>query len=166
MSLVKRIFTAKRFGAASAFFGAICLSVLLLVWPKFQSYRQSFLVYSSLNGNISKMKLSLALGADANESECEAANCWTPLVAAVAANHPEAVQVLLERGADVNKKLKRGQTALMIASYHGDTEMVRLLISSGADVNVDCEGDTALAWARQKNHGEIVSLLIAAGATR
>jgi hypothetical protein len=166
MSLLKRIVTAKRFGAASAFFGAVCLSLLLFVWPKFQSYRQSFLVYSSLNGSISKMKLSLVLGADANEAECEAANCWTPLVAAAAANQPEAVQLLLERGADVNKKLKRGQTALMIASYHGDTELVRLLISSGADVNVDCEGDTALSWARQKNHAEIISLLVAAGATR
>jgi ankyrin repeat protein len=76
---------------------------------------------------MSKMKLSLALGADANESEFEASNCWIPLIAAVEANQPEAVHLLLERGADVNKKLKRGQTALMTASYHGDTGMIRLL---------------------------------------
>src|ERR1044072_3631355 len=90
---VKRVVTAKRFGAASAFLVAVCLSLLLFVWPKFQRYRQSFLVYSSLNGSISKMKLALALGADANQSECEAANCWTPLVAAAAANQPKAVQL-------------------------------------------------------------------------
>lgn len=166
MFLVKRIITAKRFGAATAFLGTIALSLLLFVLPNLHDYRQALLVYSALNGNTSRMKLLFALGADANELECQTAHCWTPLYAAAAADQYEAVQVLLARGADVNKKLKRGQTALMIASYHGDTDMVRLLISSGADVNGDCDGDTALSWAKEKGHTEIVNLLIATGATR
>ena len=166
MFLVKKIITTKRFGAASAFLGTIFLSLLLFVWPNLHDYRQALLVYSSLNGNTSRMKLLFALGADANEFECQTANCWTPLYAAAAANQSEAVQLLLARGADVNKKLKRGQTSLMIASYHGDIEMVRLLISSGADVNSDCEGETALSFAKQKGHAELANLLIATGASR
>lgn len=161
-----RVFTARRFGAASAFFGAIFLSLLLFVGLNIQSYRQSLLIHSSLSGNIRVMKLSFALGAAANDSECQSAYCWTPLVAAAAANKSEAVRLLLERGADVNKKLKRGPTALMIASFHGDIEMVRLLLANGADVNADCLGDTALSWAKQKGHPEVVNLLIASGATR
>ena len=158
--------TPRRFGAASAFLGAIFLSLLLFIGPKLQGQRQAFLVYSALNGNISRMKLLLALGADANELECQTAYCLTPLVAAASANQSAAVQMLIARGADVNKKLKRGQTALMIASFHGDTEMVKLLIASGADVNADYEGDTALSWAKQKGHQDVAKLLIEAGATK
>jgi hypothetical protein len=110
------------------------------------------------------MKLLLALGADANELECPTAYCLTPLVAAASANQSAAVQILIAHGADVNKKLKRGQTALMFAAYHGDTDMVQLLLSKGADPNVDCDGETALSYARKKGHDEIVSLLIASGA--
>lgn len=166
MMLVRRVFTAKRFGAAGVFFGAIFLSLVLIISLHFRSYRQSLLVHSSLSGNVAMMKLSLALGADANEFDCPTSYCWTPIVSAAAANRLEAVRLLLERGADVNKKLKRGPTALLIASFHGDIEMVRLLLANGADVNADCEGDTALSWAKQKGHPEVVNLLIASGATR
>jgi ankyrin repeat protein len=164
--LLRKVFTAKRFGAASAFFTAIFLSLLLIICPHFRSYRQSLLVHSSLSGNTGVMKLSLALGADANDFECQTSYCWTPLVSAAAANQSEAVRLLLDRGADINKKLKRGPTALMIASFHGDIEMVKLLLSNGADVNADCDGDTALRWAKQKGHPDVVNLLIASGATR
>ncbi len=166
MLLARKIITPRRFGAAIAFFGAIFLSLLLFIWPNLQSYRQALFVYSALNGNTGRMKLLLALGADVNELECPTALCFTPLVAAAAANQSEAVQMLIANGADVNKKLKRGQTALMIASFHGDTEMVRLLISSGADVNADYEGNTALSWAKQNGHEDTAKLLIEAGAIK
>jgi ankyrin repeat protein len=166
MLLLRKIITPRRFAAASAFLGAIFLSLLLFVWPNLQGYRQSLLIYSALNGNTGRMKLLLALGADANELECQTAYCLTPLVAAASANRSAAVQMLMAHGADINKKLKRGQTALMFASYHGDTEMVKLLIASGADVNADCDGDTALGWAKQKGHEDVAKLLIEAGATK
>jgi ankyrin repeat protein len=96
------------------------------------------------------MKLLLPVGADVNELECQTPRCLTPLIAAAETGQYEAAQLLLERGADVNKRMKRGQTALMFAS----------------DVNADSEGETALSWARQKRHAEITSLLISRGATR
>lgn len=108
----------------------------------------------------------LAVGADANEFECQTARCRTPLIAAAQGGRCEALKLLLARGADVNKKMKPGQTALMFASYYGHTETVRLLLTSGADVHADFEGDTALSWAKQKGHGEIVDLLTATAATR
>ncbi len=112
------------------------------------------------------MKLLLAVGADANEFECQTDRCRTPLIAAAQGGRCEAVQVLLARGANVNKRMKRGQTALMFASYYVHTEVVRLLLTNGADVNADFEGDTALSWTKQKGNGEIANLLIASGATR
>jgi ankyrin repeat protein len=166
MLSIPKVITTRRLGAGIAFAGAIALSVLILAWPSLRYYRQPVLVESALRGNISMIKLLLVLGADVNEFACPTSRCLTPIVAAAEANQVEAVQLLLARGANVNKRLRRGQTALMFASYHGDTEMVRVLLSSGADPNVVCEGESALSWAKQNGHAEIVNLLVAAGATR
>lgn len=166
MLLVKKMIIGRRVPAAIAFTGAIVFSLVLLSSPNLRNYRQVSFVESAYNGNIGCMKLLMAVGADANEFECQNARCRTPLIAAAEAGQYEAAQLLLARGADVNKRMTRGQTALMFASYHGHTELVRLLLGNGADVNADFEGDTALNWAKQKGHAEIVNLLIATGATR
>ena len=151
--------TRRRVGATIAFMAAVTFSLIILSWPNLPYYRQSALVDASLKGKLSTMKFLLALGADANDFECPNVRCLTPLVAAVEANQTEAVRLLLTRGANVNKKLRRGQTALMFASYKGNTELVRLLLSNAADPTADCEGNTALSWAKEKGHAEIVNLL-------
>lgn len=158
--------TGRRVAAAVAFTGAIVFSLLLFIWPNLRDYRQVAFIESALDGNVGRMKLLLAVGADPNGFECPTARCRTPLVAAAGEGHYEAAQLLLARGADVNRRMKRGQSALMFASYYGHTEMVRMLLTKGADVNADFEGDTALGWARQKGHAEIADLLIKSGATR
>ena len=44
--------------------------------------------------------------------------------------------LLLDRGADVNAKdLTNGQNALMFAAANGRTEVVKLLVSRGAELN-------------------------------
>ena len=166
MLLTTKMITGRRIAAVVAFTVALVLSLVLLSWPNVRNYRQAAFVESALNGNVGWMKLLLAAGADVDEFECPTARCRTPLIAAAQGGRCEALQLLLARGADVNKKMKRGQTALMFASYYGHTEAVRLLLTSGADVNADFEGDTALSWAKQEGHGEIADLLIATGATR
>lgn len=158
--------TRRRVAAAFAFTGAIVCSLVLLTWPNLHHYRQVAFVEAALNGNVGRMKLLMALGADPNEFECQSARCRTPLIAAAGEGHYEASELLLARGANVNKRMKRGQSALMFASYYGRTEVVKLLLARGADVNADFEGDTALTWAKQKGHGEIADLLIASGAMR
>ena len=54
----------------------------------------------------------------------------------------------------------------MFASYYGHTEIVRFLLAHGANANADFEGDTALGWAKEKDHTDIVNLLVAAGETK
>ncbi len=85
----------------------------------------------------------------------------TSLVAAAEAGHAEAVEKLLERGADVNQKNDIGQTPLMAAAAAGDEAMVEDFISAGADVNAkDPEGATALLLASRKGRAGIVELLL------
>ncbi|KAK0393333.1 hypothetical protein QR680_000156 [Steinernema hermaphroditum] len=71
------------------------------------------------------------------------------------------VQRLFQHG-DVNKKAEQhGQTALMLAASHGNVEGTKLLLASGADVNIqDEEGSTALMCAAEHGHTEVVRLLL------
>jgi ankyrin repeat protein len=53
----------------------------------------------------------------------------------------------------------------MTAAFMGHTEVGKMLVETGADVNArNDEGQTALMIAREKEHSLIVDLLIEAGA--
>ena len=49
--------------------------------------------------------------------------------------YTDIVKLLVENGADVNKKGANGLTALMLASSGGYLDIVEILIKNGADVN-------------------------------
>lgn len=73
---------------------------------------------------------------------------------------------LLSQGYDVNKRDAIGLTPLMIASGLGDVEMVKLLLSLGADVfcTDSSMGITALHKAAQCGSVEVAKLLLDNGA--
>ncbi|KAM4604764.1 KN motif and ankyrin repeat domain-containing protein 4-like isoform 1-T2 [Polymixia lowei] len=73
----------------------------------------------------------------------------------------EVVHKLMDLG-DVNIRSKQtGQTALQLAVRHGRVVMVRLLLSCGADANIqDSQGTTALMFACERGHTHIARLLL------
>ena len=73
-----------------------------------------------------------------------------------------AVTALLDKGADVNAKFRYGATALFKAAERGNTEVVKVLLARGADVSVKDTfyGATAMTWALDHNHDDIVSELL------
>jgi hypothetical protein len=88
------------------------------------------------------------------------------LLAATRKGDLAQVKALLDKGVSVNSKSPYGQTPLFFACDRGYTEIVKLLVDRGADVNVD---DTfyhanALSWAARKDHTEIVKILLDHGA--
>ena len=66
------------------------------------------------------------------------------------------VQLLVDRGADVNLRNRHGHTALMKAACKGKTKVVKLLVQvTDPDIDLfaqDASGKSALDWARLSDH--------------
>jgi uncharacterized protein len=120
---------------------------------------------SGIHPSSATVKALLAAGANVHDVSVSG---QAPLFLAARANSLEAVMLLLQAGADVNAKDKKGQTAIMFDSlwgYRPNLEIVRALLAAGADVNaVDQGGRTPLMFASQDAQVELVKLLVAAGA--
>jgi ankyrin repeat protein len=52
-----------------------------------------------------------------------------------AVGHPQIARMLLEHKADINAQSSEGHTPLHIASYHGSVDVAELLLRHGVDVN-------------------------------
>jgi len=72
----------------------------------------------------------------------------------------------LKNSADVNLKDFGGRSALMYASFEGHSEIVKMLIDYGADINTEAcdDGVTVLMSASSGGHLQIVRLLLENGA--
>lgn len=101
-------------------------------------------------------------------------NTWgTPLVFAAYVGHLEAVRVLIEAGADINKHATfhskcTTNSALRMACVLNHLDVVKQLIKAGADVNdesiTDGSSASALVVAVKRGYEACVALLINAGA--
>jgi hypothetical protein len=132
---------------------------LVIAYTMYEQRRWRFGDAAS-TGNLTMMRVIYALGVDVNGSEE-----WNPpMVAASSNGQNEAIEFLLDRGADVNTRSGNGWTPLMRAAFFGRTKTVKLLISHGADINAERGDETALSLAKQNVHTEVVELLRQAGA--
>lgn len=117
----------------------------------------------SERGATEVLRVLLDAGADVNVASDEI--CFTPLMAAARSGQRDAVQLLLEHGADPNLTCQTGSTALVFAAKKGHPAVVTLLLGHGSDANAG-EGScgTSLMWAARNGHAEVVNLLLRAGA--
>lgn len=77
----------------------------------------------------------------------------------------EALAPMLERGLPPNMTNHKGDTLVMLASYHGQIDATRLLLEKGADPNrYNDMAQTPLAGAAFKGNLSMAELLLAHGA--
>ena len=123
------------------------------------------LMYASSSGCIDIVELLLDMGADVNTKDI---NGYTALMFAFNEDRKEIIDLLYKHGTDMNidaKYNEKGYTFLIWYSRYGDIDMVRFLLDSGANTNIqDNTGCTALIHACVEQHMEIIELLLDYGA--
>ena len=133
-----------------------------------------------VNQGLSPSNLVQLLHRGANIEASDSKWNKTPLLWASETGSQEAVQILLDHGADVNVQDKQGISALRYASANARPKIVQLLLSKGADPSLgDCVGRTPLIGAAfgrpfwlggrfynplPDDRAETTALLLAAGA--
>lgn len=91
-----------------------------------------------------------------------------PIICAIERGNTEIVKLLIEKGADVNFSELYIGTPLNYAAWHGEVEVVKVLLASGKVLDIDAieihSGYTPLMQAVEMGYPEIVEALIDAGA--
>ncbi len=131
------------------------------------STQQSAYLIATSEGYLELLKRALQAGADVHSTD---SYNGTGLIRAADRGHIQIIQALLKTDIKIDHVNRLGWTALLEAIILGDgdtrhTEVVRLLVEAGADVNLaDADGVTPLAHARQRGCGKMVEILQQAGA--
>jgi len=105
------------------------------------------LINACNDNHVAIAKLLIEKGADVNLPDD-----WkrTPLILT---KHPEATLFLLSNGAQINLTADNQWTALHFAACNNELDKAKVLLSSGADINLkDNEGKTARDLAQEKDH--------------
>lgn len=92
-------------------------------------------------------------------------NGVTPIHYAIDFGDIGLVNLLLERGADVNMKSESGLTPLHLCASRNQLDIAKVLLEKGAKVNdTNCTGETPLHLAAAQGHKDMVALLLGHGA--
>lgn len=141
---------------AIAFSSTLFLSVAILSsLPSARARRQTHFARAAADGNLHRMRLLQMTGVNINSR----ATCCSPLFLAAGEGRLNAVQYLLDQGAEVNAREHGGRTALTEAAFAGSNPVIKELILRGADVNTISDAGTPLDVAMRANHSATVDLL-------
>lgn len=123
----------------------------------------------AINENYTEM-VDWLIAKGANPNHVDADQGWTPLLIACDLGLKDLTLQLLERGVQVDVKVRagdaRGRSAIHLASYYGEVELVRALLQQGIDINQQPEGGglSALHWAVYNGHLDLIEFLLGQGA--
>lgn len=83
----------------------------------------------------------------------------------VRAGDAKTLGAMVAKGLPVHYRNEKGDSLVMLASYHGHLDTTRVLLEAGADPNIaNDQGQTPLAGAAFKGYLEIAELLLRHGA--
>ena len=121
------------------------------------------LIENSKKGDIEKVNVLLdKTNVGVNDQDKDG---MTPLIAAASrgerSQNADVMDLLIEKGANVNKQNNQGETALYVASKNGQKLAVEILLSHKANPNLKTNtGETPLLAAVRNEDDEIVDTLL------
>jgi ankyrin repeat protein len=143
---------------------ALCLGLFGILNPVLADSRPE-LFDAVLKGDLARAQAAINRGDDLNALyDRDTLLCW-----ALRRKHPEMVRLILQSPkVDIHKRGfesddKGGEwerSALLLAAYLGDADVVKTLLTQGADIN-DRDGarNTALLWSAARNHLNVARVL-------
>jgi ankyrin repeat protein len=104
-----------------------------------------YMISACSGHSVNVVQLLIQYGANPHNSSD---NNYSPLMGAVSFGSIEIMKLLIECHVDLNQqRITDGITALMLATYNGDLDKVKLLLESGANKNqLDKNGKNASAY--------------------
>ena len=106
-------------------------------------------------GSVEAVRMLIAGGADVHAKE--PSQHQTALMWAAAERHPGVIKLLVEHGADLQARTKKGFSALHFAAREGDVESARLLLEAGTDINIRSQPAAAAPRAGGPSYEATVS---------
>lgn len=118
------------------------------------------LIYAVLSGSNDSVKILLANGASTDDKLFSPVK-YSPLQLAAALKNFQAVQYLVEAGADINFTGLSIKNAFVFAVENGDYQTVKYFVEKGCDINTNgLTGPSPLKIAKTKGYKDIAQLLI------
>jgi ankyrin repeat protein len=113
-----------------------------------------------LDGNIDVLRVLVQNGADVNLKNQDNYTAFMVAISEILGKSRCSAKFLIKSGAEVHHVDKYGMTALHEAGRLGRSEIIRILIQSGVDVNAaDKDKKTALWYVVNSSHGSAACLL-------
>ena len=135
---------------------------------KFKSWNYGYLYPTRITGMHTAAYFgvgnSVGLLLKNNRPDAKDSDGRTPLISAAMRGHEAVVQLLLEKGANIELKDRSDSTPLALAVSKGSVAAVQLLLEMGANTESNNAGLTPLARAAFCGHEDVVRLLLEKGA--
>lgn len=115
---------------------------------------ESILMMAALKSHVDVARTLIERGAAINKDG------WTPLHYAATGGNTDIMNMLLDKGAQLDARSPNGTTPLMMAARYGSTKAVELLLQKGADPKLTNEQKlTALDFARLGQRPDAIKIL-------
>ena len=113
------------------------------------------------HGKTNKLEQLLRQGVSPDTADAAGS---TLLIHAVRENYPKVVSVILRYKPKLNLRNKNGDSALKLAAFAGNEEIVDVLLKAGANVNPKADSYKPLHYAAFQGHPGVLNQLLSAGA--
>ncbi|KAL1611193.1 hypothetical protein SLS59_000834 [Nothophoma quercina] len=136
------------------------LKRLLAATPNPKAFR-GVVEMAVVANQLESIKLLLAAGVSVEDKNC---GVFSPLTTAIREDNKDIVRYLLDvAGADVNAPGEHLPIVKALRRYHGDAEILTMVLSRGADINKMHRGWNAILQAVENGDAKILKLLIDMG---